>query len=86
MLSLHACLDCEAALPPLFGACASRMHSLLLSIYSLHYCMCRMEEVCEKTMERSSHEMEAARVEEERRLAKEREVAAQLRYAEELKV
>ena len=45
-----------------------------------------MEEQWQKTIEMSGHEDEAARVEQERRLAKARELAAQMRYAEELKV
>lgn len=44
----------------------------------------RLEERCQSTLERSSQEAEAARVEEERRLAKQCEAAAQLRYRQEL--
>ncbi|BDA46337.1 probable cilia- and flagella-associated protein 53 [Coccomyxa sp. Obi] len=44
----------------------------------------RLEERCQSTLERSSHEAEVARVEEERRIAKQCEAAAQLRYRQEL--
>ncbi len=46
----------------------------------------RLEEKCQSTLERSSQEAEAARVEEERRIAKQCEAAAQLRYRQELEV